>query len=385
MKSVLQNSRVLVVADYTSQPDLLHDYLIGFGLNILTANTGESGIAIAKETQPDIILLDTILPGLNGFETCRHLKSIEATRRIPIIFITALGSTVDKVRGLTLGAVDFITKPIQSEEVIARLKTHLTLQALQNELEEKNRSLHEEINKREELIAELDAFAHTVAHDLKNPIGVTMTHAQFLNKYGEKLSSEDFQKYSNTLVQNGQKMVNIIDELLLLASVRTEEVALKPLNMAEIVEETEGRLAHLIEENQANFVTPPEWPIAWGYAPWVEEVWVNYCSNAIKYGGQPPKVELGATIQTDDSIKFWVRDNGPGLTREAQEKLFIPFTRLNQVETDGHGLGLSIVQRIVGKLGGRVQVESDGIPGYGSMFSFYLPFYDTTLFPELDN
>ncbi|MCB0166100.1 MAG: hybrid sensor histidine kinase/response regulator, partial [Anaerolineae bacterium] len=310
MKPVLPNSTVLIVADNSSQQNLLSDYLIGFGLNLVLANTGESGLVLAQNHRPDIILLDTDLPGLNGFETCRQLKNNEATRRIPIIFMTVLDSTVDRIRGLTLGAVDYITKPIQSEEVVARLKTHLTIQKLQNELEERNASLHGEINRREELIAELDSFAHTVAHDLKNPIGVTMTHAQFLCKYGSRLSPEEFQKYANVIVQTGRKMSNIIDELLMLASVRTEKIAPKPLDMAEIIEETQARLAHLIEENQVDFITPSNWPIAWGYAPWIEEVWINYCSNAIKYGGRPPIVELGSSIQQDDSIKFWVRDNG---------------------------------------------------------------------------
>lgn len=127
MKSVLHNSTVLIVADNNSQQNLLSDYLIGFGLNLLVANTGERGLILAQNRQPDIILLDTDLPGLDGFETCRQLKGNEVTRRIPIIFMTALGSTVDRIRGLTLGAVDYITKPIQSEEVVARLKTHLTI------------------------------------------------------------------------------------------------------------------------------------------------------------------------------------------------------------------------------------------------------------------
>lgn len=169
VKPVLPNSTVLIVADNSSQQNLLSDYLIGFGLNLLVANTGENGLTMAQNRRPDIILLDTDLPGLNGFETCRQLKNNETTRRIPIIFMTALDSTVDRIRGLTLGAVDYITKPIQSEEVVARLKTHLTIQKLQDELEERNASLHEEINRREDLIAELDSFAHTVAHDLKIP------------------------------------------------------------------------------------------------------------------------------------------------------------------------------------------------------------------------
>jgi two-component system sensor histidine kinase/response regulator len=129
----------------------------------------------------------------------------------------------------------------------------------------------------------------------------------------------------------------------------------------------------MVEEYQAKLVMPNSWPAALGYGPWVEEIWVNYISNAIKYGGQPPRVELGATRQIDGMIRFWVRDNGPGLTLDQQNKLFTPFTQLGQVQTEGYGLGLSIVQRIVGKLGGQVGVESAAVPGRGSVFSFTLP------------
>jgi signal transduction histidine kinase len=108
-----------------------------------------------------------------------------------------------------------------------------------------------------------------------------------------------------------------------------------------------------------------------GYAPWIEEVWVNYLSNAIKYGGRPPRVELGAETQPGGLVRFWVRDNGPGIAPEAQVRLFVPFTRLDQVRAKGHGLGLSIVRRIVEKLGGQVGVIST--PGQGSVFSFTLP------------
>ncbi|MCL4294131.1 MAG: ATP-binding protein [Anaerolineae bacterium] len=116
---------------------------------------------------------------------------------------------------------------------------------------------------------------------------------------------------------------------------------------------------------------PSIWPVALGYSPWIEEVWLNYLSNAITYGGQPPHLELGATERGDGLVSFWVRNNGPGLTPEEQAKLFTPFTRLNQVQTQGHGLGLSIARRIVEKLEGEVSVESK--PGQGSVFSFTLP------------
>ena len=367
------NNIILIVVNTPNSLGVLVDYLKGFGFKVVVANSGESALTLLEYVNPDIILLDVLLPGFDGFETCRRLKSHETTRDIPVIFITTMANTMDKVRGFAMGAVDYITRPIQTEEVLARLKTHLTMQSLQKSLAEQNARLEQEITEREKLIQELDAFAHTVAHDLKNPLGATVSYAQFLQKYSTKLSPEDLQKHADTIVRNGQKMNNIINELLLLASVRKEEVKLAILDMREIVAEVRGRLGFMIEEAGAEIVTPSEWPAAWGYGPWVEEVWTNYVSNAIKYGGAPPRVELGATSRAEGMVSYWVQDNGRGLTREEQARLFIPFTRLNQVSAEGQGLGLSIVQRIVTKLGGQVGVESKGVPGQGSRFSFTLP------------
>ena len=131
------------------------------------------------------------------------------------------------------------------------------------------------------------------------------------------------------------------------------------------------RLSNLIHKYGAQIDLPESWPLAYGYGPWVEEVWVNYVSNGIKYGGRPPHLELGATILPDGMIKFWVKDNGPGIAPEDQAKLFIPHSRLDGVSAKGDGLGLSIVERIVTRLGGEVGVESE--KGKGSTFSFTLP------------
>jgi PAS domain S-box-containing protein len=223
---------------------------------------------------------------------------------------------------------------------------------------------------------ELDAYAHTVAHDLKNSLGLVIGYAQLLERDLAVLPEHERLQYIHLVAQYGRKMNNIVDELLLLAKLRqVDQAEMSPLNMAEITTEARGRLADLVEKHQAEIILPLQasWPTAWGYAPWVEEVWVNYLSNAIKYGGRPPRVELGATVQPDGQGRFWVRDNGPGLAREEQARLFTPFTQLHQVRAEGHGLGLSIVQRIVEKLGGQVGVESKGVPGQGSTFWFTLP------------
>ena len=217
---------------------------------------------------------------------------------------------------------------------------------------------------------ELDAFSHTVAHDLKSPLSNIIGFADVLLK-GFAISPEEMTDSVRIISQSAHKMNNIIDELLLLASVRKAEVKLTPLDTKQLVDEALTRLKPLVEERGAEVVAPGDWPVALGYGPWVEEVWANYISNAVKYGGDPPRVELGATAQPDGMVRFWVRDNGRGLTPEEHARLFTPFTRLDTVRAKGHGLGLSVVQRIVEKLGGQVGVESE--PGRGSVFSFLLP------------
>jgi signal transduction histidine kinase len=217
---------------------------------------------------------------------------------------------------------------------------------------------------------ELHAFAHTVAHDLKNPVNLILGYAGMLE---ESLAAGqvELSNLAHAITLAGEKMNTIIEELMLLAGLRDLRAQMEPLgDMSNIVTEARRRLAGLIEKSQAHLVVPATWPMAIGYGPWVEEAWVNYLSNALKYSGDPPRVELGATL-LDGHVQFWVRDNGPGLSREQQAKLFVPFERLDQVELKGHGLGLSIVRRIVEKMGGQVGVNSE--LGQGSRFFFTLP------------
>ncbi len=221
--------------------------------------------------------------------------------------------------------------------------------------------------------AELDAFSHTVAHDLKTPLSPIIGFADLLAKEYHTLPGDQLEEYLTIIAQNSRKMANVVDELLLLAHVRQAEVEVEPLCMATILAESQQRLNYMIKEYQAEINMPDDWPVVSGYAPWIEEVWVNYLSNGLKYGGRPPRLELGATRQADGTVRFWVQDNGPGLNPEAQAQLFTPFSQLKQIRVAGHGLGLSIVRRILEKLGGQVGVESEGLPGRGSRFYFTLP------------
>jgi PAS domain S-box-containing protein len=228
---------------------------------------------------------------------------------------------------------------------------------------------------------ELNAFSHTVAHNLKNPLAILIGFAKVLEQEYSNSADEILNQGIQVIYDSGLRMEGIIEELLLLAEVRQlEGIKIKTLNMESIVNEIGDRLSNMVSEYQATIVMPSSWPMALGHKAWVQEIWVNYVSNAIKYGGRPPRVELGAVVQPDGMARFWVRDNGPGITMEDQERLFVPFTKLDQIQAQGHGLGLSIVQRIATKLGGDVGVQSE--LGHGSLFWFTLPMAQKEESPE---
>ena len=242
------------------------------------------------------------------------------------------------------------------------------LQALNEQLRLQNSAL-------EERNTELDAFAHTVAHDLKNPLAAIIGFASLLEmQLAQQGAEEQLILNARRVIQAGRKMNYIIEELLLLATIRkASDLGIGPVEMGHVVKESLTRLQLEIEQSQARIELPASWPAVYGHPAWIEEVWTNYLSNAIKYGGRPPHIILGWDEPPEFSgqVRFWVRDNGSGLTSEEQARLFTLFTRLDKVRAKGHGLGLSIVRRIVEKLGGQVGVIST--PGEGSTFWFTLP------------
>lgn len=259
---------------------------------------------------------------------------------------------------------------LQLEELVEARTAELRAEIIERQHAQEvllQRSL--ELEKRNE---ELDAYAHTVAHDLKSPLATIIGFSDLLEKRHDKFTVDKLSSYYSIIAQNGRKMINIIDALLLLASVRkVEDIPMNALNLPEMMQDIQRNLGDAIRESHAEIVVPDHWPAVTSYQPWVEEILVNYTSNAIKYGGTPPRVEIGATNHVDGHVRFWVHDNGKGLTPEEQARLFTPFTRLDQIRVKGYGLGLSIVQRIAEKLNGEVGVESE--VGQGSTFYLTLP------------
>ena len=343
---------------------------MGEKYRVRSAINGHLALCSVKSNPPDLILLDIKMPGLDGISVCEQLKADPGSSAIPVIFLSALGDVEDKLRALHAGGVDYITKPFQVEEVLARVETHLALRHSQAALESANVVMAEQMVELKRRNEELDAFSHTVAHDLKNPLTVLTLGLEWLMGEWESMSPDEIAQSIGKLNDSCAKMNSIIDELLLLASVRKEDVLLNVLEPLDLIKEAQNRMGGGSGASTPElFIQAGPWPRVLGKAQWVEEVWANYLSNALKYGGRPPRIELRWQVQ-GDFIRFEVCDNGEGLSQSEQSQLFQPFERLNQVRAQGHGLGLSVVRRIVEKLGGSVGVESE--KGKGSCFWFTL-------------
>jgi PAS domain S-box-containing protein len=243
----------------------------------------------------------------------------------------------------------------------------------EEKIQEANDLLKSEIQEKEILIEDLDSFSHTVAHDLKNNLGIIVSASELIKSGTGELPKEDLLELAEMIHLSATQTIHITRELLTLASVRKEEIKFAPVDMRKIVSGSMSRLKLMIREKGAIVSIPETWPTVTGYEAWLEEVMTNYISNAIKYGGNPPKIALGFDELPDNRVKFWVKDNGKGLSESDISMLFHKFTRLNTLRIEGHGLGLSIVKRIIEKLNGEVGVESENIPGKGSVFYFILP------------
>lgn len=348
---------ILIVDDTPNNLRLLMDILSKEGYVVRPAPNGERALSAARRQPPDIILLDIMMPGMNGYDVCRQLKAEETTQHIPVIFLSALDELFNKIEAFSVGGVDYVTKPFEAMEVLARVETHLKIHQLQQQLAAQN--------------AELNAFAHTVAHDLKSPLAVVLGYTGLLLEDLAATLPAEAVNYLEKVDGGTRKAAKIVDELLLLAGIGGQEVELEAFDTQLLIYTTLDHLQLMIREYEPEIIQPETWPIAQGYAPWIEEVWANYISNALKYGGRPPQITLGATPLDNGLIQFWVQDNGPGLSPEDQARLFAEFSRIDRERTKGHGLGLSIVKRIVRRLGGEVGVESQ--VGQGSKFFFTLP------------
>lgn len=381
-----RQEKILLVDDTPSTFDILRCPLEKEGYHVYVANNGEKAIKRAAQIIPNLILLDVLMPGMDGLETCRRLKNSKDTRQVPIIFMTALTSTENKVAGFKAGGVDYITKPIEIEEVLVRIKTQLTLSKMHRKLELQNRRLKREITERrhaEELIKkkialleatnkELESFSYSVSHDLRAPLRAISGFCQILDsEYASKLDSEG-KRLVEIIIQNAHEMSQLINDLLNFSHSGWQAMRYTEVDMTKLVKEVIQELKSIAPERKIDFRIA-SLPSAQGDRALLHQIFMNLLNNAVKFTAPKENavIEVGSKLYKGE-VFYYVKDNGVGFDMQYSDKMFGVFQRLHRSEEfDGTGVGLAVVQRIINRHGGRVWAE--GKVGNGAAFYFTLP------------
>jgi two-component system, sensor histidine kinase and response regulator len=394
-----KTSTILVVDDNPLSLHLLFSYLNQSGFKVLVSKDGQSAIEQTRLARPNLILLDVVMPETDGFETCRLLKEDSETSDIPVIFMTALSETTDKVRGFQVGAVDFITKPLEYEELLVRVNTHLTLGDLHRELQERNTCLEQEVTRREKIEAilktymaklersneELKHFAYVASHDLQEPLRTITSYLQLLERrYKAKLddNAQDFIMYA---VDGAERMKRLITDLLAYSQVTNKAQAYKKVDLRQVVQEVLSDLEVRLKQVEGR-VEVDNLPTIEAEPLQMRQLFQNLISNALKFHrkDEPPLVRIKGVLlneqQSPPAERFpvtevWqitVADNGVGFDEKDRDRIFQMFQRLySRIEFEGTGIGLTICRKIAERHGGTITAQSS--PGQGATFIVTLP------------
>jgi two-component system, sensor histidine kinase and response regulator len=365
---------ILIVDDTEENLDILVEALSDeYGISV--AMDGETALEILKEEVPDIILLDIIMPGMDGYDVCKKIKENKETTDIPIIFLTAITEIESKSRGFESGAVDYITKPFEILEVKARIRTHLSLKLAKYELSEKNKILEQKTVELENAFNELEAFSYTVSHDLKSPIRAIEAYVKIiLEEENKKLQSNTKEIVSkvNDICGN---TITMIENLLKYSKVTNLEICRELIDISKIFKSTFEQYKAIYDERIIEFEFETGMPKVWADSILIKQVISNIISNSIKFTKNECKASIIAGCKRDkEEYIFYVKDNGAGIDMEFSGKLFGVFQRLHsQEDFHGNGIGLAIVRKIIQKHEGRTWIE--GKVNEGAIIYFTLPAY----------
>lgn len=362
--------KILIVDDDRLNLRILAGILRPAGYEVIEADTGEKALELYPLVSPDLVLLDVLLPGINGFDACRQLHLRYGTAAAPVIFITAKSKSADVVTGLAAGGVDYLPKPIRAKEALARIHTHLQIRRLMAE----QRRLVDQLSKAN---AAKNKFLGMAAHDLRNPLASIRGLAEFLRDGVVGSLTADQLDLVKTIHTASQEMLLLVNELLDVATIEAGELKItpEPSDVAELVEKAVYLSNIEASKKQTEIVfTSHERPVPRNWDPnKIRQVVDNLLSNAVKYSppGSVISVELSAT---DGSVTIAVRDQGPGIPESERDKLFKDFGRTSVMPTGGEkstGLGLAICRKIIDAHHGTITAEN--LPERGCVFRVTLP------------
>lgn len=370
---------ILIVDDTEANVILLSHVLKAEGFNIMVAFNGPDTLEILDARKPDLILLDVMMPEMSGYEVCSRINAIDELKHIPVIFLSALSETSNKVEGFESGGVDYITKPFQKEEVLARIKNHLYLAKLQKERDEQIQILKERESELKNLNKKKDSLIRMVSHDIKNPLVGIVGITKMINERPEMLESQK-KEMLEAVEKSGNKLLDMVQNMLENDNTATAEeqldtAAINPNKLLDRVISVNKPKALFKEIELGIFDTDFERSVTLDE----EKIVVllnNLVSNALKFTPQNGKVSLSFSQEGESSL-FKVSDSGIGIPEESLENLFSNRENAKRevvLGTNGEkgtGLGLDVVLKYVNLHNGKIWVESE--VGKGSTFYIQLP------------
>jgi CheY-like chemotaxis protein len=367
----------VLVVDDTQDNLALMSSLLRSEYRVKIATCGEKALRIAmSESPPDLILLDIMMPNMDGYEVCMRLKRNPKTKHIPVIFLTAKAEEDDEKRGLELGAVDYITKPISPSLVMARVKNHLALKGMTDFLQERNTELRQARAMADQANHAKSDFLASMSHELRSPLNAILGFAQLLESDVPPPTSSQKESLSRIL-KAGWHLLKLINEVLDLAKIESRQVDLsqEPVSLGEVMLECEDMVRSQAGPHGIHLLFPTATPNEFVLADRtrVKQILLNLLSNAIKYNHVDGTVAIDCAVGSPGFTRVSVKDSGDGLRPDQIGDLFQAFNRLGQEGggVEGTGIGLVVTKQLVERMGGQVGVES--AVGIGSTFWFELP------------
>jgi signal transduction histidine kinase len=387
----LDESKVLIVDDTAENIEVLYKTLEKEGFQIAVVFNGKEALANVPTFKPDLILLDIMMPVMDGFETCKSLKSNESTKDIPVIFLTAKVEKEDVMKGFKLGAVDYITKPFQHEEVLARINTHLKLRQTikanklaqeelnkaKVEVEQLNKTLEQRINEktlelkeanekinRSEKLAAMGGLAGIVGHEIRGPLSTIKNSAFFLKLRLGKSIDQKVKEHLQILEEEVNSSVEITNNILSFA--RVKEPILNPIDANSRIKTALRKLSvpnnvEVVLELSQNL------PAINADVGQMDQIFSNIILNALQAMTNGGTITIATRID-NEFVVIECKDTGEGIKEKDMEKVFEP---LFTTKSKGTGLGLPVSYSLIEKHGGKLQVESE--EGEGTIFKISLP------------
>lgn len=363
--------KILIVDDRTENLYSLECMLAEDDREILKAQSGDEALKIAFQEEISLILLDVQMPEMDGFEVANMLKSTKRTRKIPIIFVTAISKEKKYIlQGLGEGAFDYLFKPLDSDITKSKVKTLLQLYAQQKEIELKNSELHR-------LNEEKNYFLGMASHDLRNPLGNILTLVNLIDDEIGNLMPQDHRKYLKIVQSTSKHMMELLNELLDISRIEAGLNTYKPrtVSVHDLLQETiSGHKAHADKKQiHLSYSLPDANMTLLCDKNQIMQVMNNLVSNAIKYSHNGSPIELIVEQNPQDTI-FHIQDHGQGIPQQEHKRLFEAFSRTSVKSTGGEsstGLGLNIARKLIECHGGKIWLKSE--VGKGTTFSFSIP------------